>query len=205
MNETIRLANPDDAAAIAAIYKPFVESTAVSFERTPPSGEEMASRIARGLARFPWLVCEHASRVFGYAYAGPHRAREAYQWSVESSVYVAADARRRGIGKALYASLFQVLRGQGFQNVFAGATLPNPASISLHESMGFQPVGVYRAIGYKLGRWHDTIWWQLRLGDDRPAGVPEPPIPLAAFIERPTFETYLAAGLTHLRLANRGK
>lgn len=161
-----RPARDDDAAAIQAIYAPIVERTPISFEEVPPSVDEMAARIALTLQERPFLVAEREGRVVGYAYADRHRTRPAYRWSVDVSAYVAEDLRGLGIGRTLYADLLAVLSRQGFHAAFAGVALPNPASIALHKAVGFQPVGVYHQVGFKLGRWHDVSWWQ-RLLDPR--------------------------------------
>jgi phosphinothricin acetyltransferase len=172
----IRLARADDAAQVAAIYAPIVTDTIISFELEPPSVDEMRARIEKTLAVFPWLVSESDGSIAGYAYASRHRERRAYQWSVDVSCYVRADARRQGLGAALYRALLRVLRAQGFQMAYAGIALPNKASVRLHESVGFRPVGIYREAGYKLGAWHDTGWWQCRVGE-APAN-PADPTPL---------------------------
>jgi len=175
----IRFAGPDDAAGCLEIYGPIVVESPASFEIVVPDRDEMARRIAATTAIHPWLVwVADDGRVDGYAYAGVHRAREAYQWSTEVSVYVRPQAHRRGIATALYGALLACLRRQGYVNAYAGITLPNPASVAFHESMGFRPVGVYRGIGYKSGRWHDVGWWSLRLAE--PAGTPSPPTPFPA-------------------------
>ena len=170
------MATPRDAAQVAAIYEPIVRDTAISFESRPPSDAEMARRIETVLARAPWLVAtgERGDELLGYAYAGPHNEREAYRWSVNVSVYVGAAVRRGGVGRALYETLFRLLRLQGFYTAHAGVTLPNAGSVGLHESLGFVPVGVYRSVGYKLGAWHDVGWWQLPLRER--AGEPRPPL-----------------------------
>jgi phosphinothricin acetyltransferase len=175
----IRLAATSDSEAIARIYAPIVESTPISFEIEPPDAREIARRIDATLPSLPWLICEDQARlrgsnqVAGYAYASPHKTRTAYQWSIDVSVYIDSDFRGMGFGKALYTSLFEILAAQGYFNAFAGITLPNPASVGLHESMGFQPIGVYRSVGYKLGQWRDVGWWQrnLRLRVDAPKPV----------------------------------
>ena len=177
MAATIRLATPADGAAVAAIYAPVVRDTAISFEVDPPDAREMAARIATTLPARPWLVAEADGRVVGYAYAGAHRARAAYDWSVEPSVYLAEGARGRGLGRALYTALFAVLRAQGFASAYAGATLPNDASVGLHRAMGFETVGVYRRAGFKHGRWHDVWWGGLDLMPDR-TDAPERPLSL---------------------------
>jgi L-amino acid N-acyltransferase YncA len=174
----IRLAEPTDAAEVAAIYRPYVTDAATSFEVDPPDATAMAGRIEAALTFAPWLVCAHPDgRIFGYAYASRHRDRGAYRWSVDVAVYVHADHHRRGLGRTLYQTLFSLLRLQGFYAAHAGITLPNPASVALHESVGFRPVGVYRSVGWKLGSWHDVGWWQLRLQPHPPA--PPPPLSLA--------------------------
>jgi L-amino acid N-acyltransferase YncA len=173
----IRLARPEDADAVAAIYRPHVEGAATSFELAAPDGAEMARRIASVLAVAPWLVSVHEDEVLGYACASRHRDRAAYQWSVDVAVYVRPDQHRRGVGRALYESLFRLLRLQGFFAAHAGITLPNPASVGLHEALGFQPIGVYPSVGWKLGGWRDVGWWQLTLQERPP--TPSPPLSLA--------------------------
>jgi len=160
----IRLANRNDAAQIAAIYSPYCsERSAVSFETVAPGVEEMADRIEKTTERYPWLVYAVGRHILGYAYASPHRQRAAYRWSVETSIYMHPDARRRGAGSTLYSALLEVLRRQGFVNAFAGITLPNPASIALHTAMGFSEVGVFEHVGFKNGQWHDVGWYTLQL------------------------------------------
>jgi phosphinothricin acetyltransferase len=162
-----------DGDAVAAIYRPVVADTAISFETTLPDGDEMARRIDETLRSYPWLVCDVDGRTAGYAYATRHRVRGAYQWSVDTSVYIAEAYRRRSVGRGLYTSLFAILAAQGYFNAFAGIALPNPASVALHEAMGFEPIGVYRRVGYKLNRWHDVGWWQLMLKQHEASpGVP---------------------------------
>lgn len=173
----LRLATPADANAVGAIYAPYVEETPISFETAMPSGDEMARRIATTLARYPWLVWQEGSGgILAYAYAGPYRARAAYDWSADVTVYVARGAERRGIGRRLYTALLALLTAQGFMRAHAGITLPNPASIGLHEALGFRPVGVHPAVGFKLGRWHDVGWWQRPLAACETP--PKPPIAL---------------------------
>jgi L-amino acid N-acyltransferase YncA len=173
---TIRSADPrQDAAACLAVYAPHVESGATSFEEEPPSPATFAERIADLKATYPWLVAERGGEVVGYAYACPHRARPAYRWAVEVSVYVVAAEHGRGHGRALYAELLKRLRRQRFHVACAGITLPNEASVALHESLGFAAVGVYRRIGWKDGSWRDVGWWQREL---QPPGYGKPAEPL---------------------------
>jgi phosphinothricin acetyltransferase len=171
----IRPADPGaDSGRCAEIYAPYVEEGGTSFEESPPGPEEMARRIAACSASHAWLVAEQEGGVVGFAYGGPHRARPAYRWSAEVSVYVDSERRRRGAGAALYAVLLDRLRERGFHVACAGITLPNEASVALHERLGFEPVGVYREIGWKQGAWHDVGWWQLILTPDASGPPPEP-------------------------------
>ena len=166
---TIRLATPADAAAVAEIYRPAVVESAISLETVAPDAEEMARRIVNVIVRTPWLVWHDAGGIQGYAYAGPHRERPAYRWAVEVSVYVRAGQHRRGIGRGLYEELFRILTLQRFVVAYAGVLLPNAASVGLHQSLGFTPVGVYRGVGYKNGAWHDVAWYACDLA---PRAVP---------------------------------
>lgn len=163
-----------DGAACAAIYAPFVADTAVSFEEVAPDTREFARRIESTSARYPWLIAEDAGEVAGYAYASRHRERAAYRWTAEVAVYTAAQHRRRGVGRALYETLFELLARQGLRTVCAGVTLPNDASLALHEACGFEPIGVFRRVGFKRGEWRDVAWWQLVLPSDD-AGPPAEP------------------------------
>jgi L-amino acid N-acyltransferase YncA len=165
MEKTIRSIEIRDAQAVHDIYAPFVSDSAISFEIDPPDVPMIEQRIRNVRDQYPWLVLEAGGKVLGYAYASRHRERLAYQWCVEVSVYVHPAAHRCGVGRALYVALFEILRRQGYVNAYAGITLPNPSSVGLHESLGFQLVGVFTRIGYKFGQWHDVAWLQLRLLD----------------------------------------
>jgi phosphinothricin acetyltransferase len=161
---------------VAAIYAPFCEATAVSFEVTAPDAAAMAARIATVTKQYPWLVLERDDVIAGYAYATKHRERAAYMWSVDTAVYVQAAAQRSGVGRALYEKLFLLLVEQGYFNACAGIALPNDASIALHAAVGFTPVGTYHRVGYKLGAWHDVAWFERRL--QPPRAAPPPPRPV---------------------------
>lgn len=166
----VRDASESDAVACAAVYRPYVTDTAITFETDPPAPAEMARRIADAQRTHAWLVAEQGGRVVGYAYGGPHKTRAAYRWSCEVSVYLEVGLRRAGTGRALYEALFARLAGRGFRTAVAGMALPNDASAGLHRALGFEPVGVYRRIGWKNGAWHDVAWVQRDL-----AGAVDPP------------------------------
>ena len=169
----IRAARPDDAEAIQAIYAPVVRDTTISFELEPPTVEEMRQRVVSTI-HLPWLVgVDDAGAVIGYVYAGKHRERAAYQWSVDVTAYVHSDHRGRGVGKALYARLFEQLIEAGYCQAFAGIALPNAGSVALHESVGFSPIGVYRNVGFKHGAWRDVGWWQKELQLPKAPRTPE--------------------------------
>lgn len=158
----VRSATASDAAACAAIYAPYVLATVISFETVPPTVSEMAIRMERAQV---WLVAECAGEPVGYAYASSHRERAAYRYAVDFAVYAEERARGRGIGRALYQRLIVECRDRGFHRAYGGISLPNAASVRLHEAVGFRPVGVYERVGWKLGAWHDVGWWQLDLID----------------------------------------
>lgn len=160
MSPTIRIATSADAARCAEIYAPYVTDNWVSFELDPPDTAEIERRIAACRESHGWLVAEVDGRVAGYAYGSPHRTREAYATSADVAVYIDAGFARKGLGTALYAALFSMLRERGVHAAFAGIALPNDASIGLHEAMGFTPVGIYRQVGWKMGSWRDVGWWQ---------------------------------------------
>ncbi len=192
----IRLATPEDGPALAAIYGPVVIALPTSFELEPPDAAEMARRVAHTTLQFPWLVCEARQAVLGYVYASAHRERLAYRWSVEVSAYMSEKVHRVGLGRALYTALFGVLALQGYRTALAGIALPNPASVGLHEAMGFSLAGVYRGIGYKLGRWHDVGWWQKEFAPGTLA--PAPPRSLPEVVGGQAFSQALESGASLL-------
>lgn len=195
--DTIRMATPADGPGLAAIYDPIVAGTCISFETEPPGPAGMARRVEQVLALAPWLVLEDGAGIAGYAYASSHSDRAAYRWSVNVSVYVREDRRRGGVGRALYTSLFALLRLQGFRAAHGGITLPNPGSVGLHEAKGFRRVGIYEKVGFKAGAWHDVGWWQMELLPR--VGEPPAPRPLAALLTDPGHPAALAAGQALLR------
>ena len=164
----LRPASSSDCQQIAAIYGVYVETTPITFETEAPSADEMARRMQALRPRYPYLVAEKDGDIMGYAYAGAFRTRAAYQWSAETTVYLAPSAHRQGLGRRLYRHLLGILKLQGFHGAFAGITLPNDASVGLHESLGFHQVGQYPRAGYKLGQWYDVGTWYLELNSPAP-------------------------------------
>jgi L-amino acid N-acyltransferase YncA len=166
---TIRPAVVADAPELLAIYRPFVETSVVSFETTAPTIEEFGARIATAVAGWQWLVGERDGHCIGYAYASSHRERPAYRWSVEVTAYVHPSHYRQGIGRALYLRLFEELAQKGFCNAYAGIALPNEASMALHRSVDFELIGTFKAVGRKFGKWQDVAWFQRALRDSPPS------------------------------------
>mgnify|MGYP000524839404 CR=1 FL=1 len=198
MHASLRIATPADAAAIRSIYAPYVESTAITFETEIPTTEEMTDRIEQTHEQYPWLVCETENEgVVGYATASSLRSKAAYAWAVELTVYVTEDVQGSGVGTALYAALLEILRNQGYVDGYAAVTLPNTASVRLHEKFAFEPVGTFPAAGYKQESWRDVQWWHRQLGD-RPRD-PDPPTPMSAMRDSPALETALRTGEASLR------
>ncbi|BCK43567.1 N-acetyltransferase [Streptococcus suis] len=159
----IRSARTEDATDLVAIYAPYVEKTAITFETEVPTVEAFASRIEKTLEKFPYLVAVEEGKVVGYAYASTYYARAAYDWTVELSVYVSREVRGKGIGSLLYAALEEELTVRGFKNFLACIALPNPASIALHEKRGYEQVAHFKKVGYKFDTWHDIVWLQKSL------------------------------------------
>ena len=195
----IRLARPlRDARQVAAIYYPYVINTPITFESEPPDGAEMRSRIESVMEKYPWLVCEHDGEVMGYAYGSMFRSRSAYNWSVETTVYVREAAHGLGIGSALYSSLTECLRLQGFISAVGVIALPNEASVYLHERLGFQKDGVLPKAGFKGGVWHDVgIWWLLL---SEPAEDPRDPVILPDIQNRKDYATAVRSGESRMKI-----
>lgn len=177
MNLVVRPAEAADAGALAEIYAPSVLQRPTSFELRAPDAAEMAARLARVTAAWPWFVAAEGGVVLGYCYASAFAEREAYRWSVTTTAYVRDGHHRCGIGRAMYGRLLDALRRQGAVRAFAGITLPNEGSVGLHRAMGFEPVGLYPQAGFKLGRWWDVAWYGLALRPVAPDEVPAEPVP----------------------------
>jgi phosphinothricin acetyltransferase len=161
----IRVATADDSESILKIYAPYIENTSYTFETEVPSIDSFKTRISAYLENWPWLICEIDGVIAGYAYGARHRERVAYQWSLESSVYIHDEYQGRGVARALYTALISILRLQGFRNLYAVINLPNDKSVSFHEKLGFEYFATYKNVGYKLGRWKNVGWWQLQLNE----------------------------------------
>ena len=168
----IRLATEDDAAELAAIYRPYVEKSRISFEDVAPDAAEMARRLEGDApGSHPWFVAEEDGQLLGYAASSPFRSRRAYRWTVETGIYLASGAHGRGIGRALLSELLELLERQGYVTAIGAIALPNPASVALHEKLGFTYAGTYRGVGFKFGEWLDVGLWQRDLAPraDAPA------------------------------------
>ena len=173
----IQMASPSDAAELLAIYRPYVETTAVSFECAAPSVSEFRGRIAHTLEKYPYLKAVRAGKILGYAYVSPFKPRAAYDWSVETSIYVAQEERSHGVGEALYRVLEEILRRQNITNVNACIVYPYPESIGFHEHLGYHMAAHFTKCGYKLGQWRDMVWMEKLLGE-HPA-APQPVVPVS--------------------------
>lgn len=180
MSRYIRLARESDAEELLEIYRPYVETTSITFETEVPTVEEFAGRIRDTLTKFPYLVIEEDGAILGYAYAHPFHQRAAYGWTVESSVYVRQDVRHGHIGSLLYQALMERLERQGVRNVCAVITVPNEPSMAFHARMGFTSAGILPNFGYKMDEWHGVEYLYRQLG---PTG--EPPKPLLPLKELP--------------------
>ncbi|MFA6060262.1 MAG: N-acetyltransferase family protein [Taibaiella sp.] len=189
-NFEIRLIKENDASAILEIYKPYVLNTAITFEYDVPTIDEYLERIKVNTSEYPWLVCTLNEKIIGYAYASKFRYRTAYQWSPESTIYLSPDVQGKGIARILYKTLFSILELQGYFNVYAGVAIPNAKSEGLHLAVGFTEIGVFKNIGYKLGRWHDTRWFQLILKEHE--SHPAPPEKIGGIENTPELKQIIA-------------
>lgn len=174
-NYTIRLSTPDDAEAALNVYAPHVRHTGISFEYEVPTVEDFKKKIEKITAQYPWLVCECDGEIAGYAYGSTHRDRMGYQWSPEVTVYLDERFHRRGIARRLYTALFEMLKMQGYFNAFAGVLVTNEKSVEFHRAMGFEDIGLFKNIGFKLGEWHTNLWLQYVIQEL----IPNPPVPIA--------------------------
>jgi phosphinothricin acetyltransferase len=174
-NYKIRLITTADAEAARNIYAPYVLHTAVSFEYLVPTVEEFTYKIEKITAQYPWLVCEVDGEIAGYAYGSTHRDRTGYQWSPEVTVYLDERFHRKGIARALYSALLEILKIQGYFNTFAGVLVTNEKSVEFHRAMGFEDIGLFKNIGFKLGEWHTNLWMQYAIQEP----VSNPPVPIA--------------------------
>lgn len=159
----IRTATDEDALACLTIYAPYITDSAASFETDTPTEHEFANRIEQSNSAHRWLVATEQDQVLGYAYGTPHRARDAYRYSVEVSIYLGPNSQGRGVGRQLYTRLLEDLVQLGYRQAYAGITLPNDASVALHRATGFEPIGVFPRVGFKFGEWHDVSWWHRQL------------------------------------------
>jgi L-amino acid N-acyltransferase YncA len=163
MNPTLRPVTERDASAICAIYNPYVLETAITFEQTPVAEAAMSLRIREYAALYPWLVAEADGKVVAYAYATRWRTRAAYDYTLESTIYVDEAYTGRGIAKPLYAALLNALKANGMHAVVGCIALPNEASVALHEKCGFVKVAHFPQVGRKFERWVDVGFWQATL------------------------------------------
>ena len=190
LNPMIRIARDEDAAAIHAIYAPSITDGVATFETELPGVATMRERIHTRLQHYPWLVWDDGGEVLAYAYAGRFRERAAYDWIAETSIYVRADAHRRGIARRLYGTLLDVMCMQGINQAIGVITLPGTVSVAMHEAMGFASAGVWRQCGYKLGQWWDVGVWQKQL--QAPAATPSPVIPFPQLVDSPKLHALLS-------------
>lgn len=183
MSAIIRLARPEDAPELAAIYAPYVRHTAITFEYEPPAAEEFLRRMERIQARYPYLAAEEDDRILGYCYASAFKGRAAYDWAAETSIYVRQDLHRSGLGRRLYAALEELLRAQGLLDMLASIALPEPEdeylsldSVRFHSALGFREIARFPNIGSKFGRWYHMVWMDKQLGEHRPDPAPIRPV-----------------------------
>ncbi|PZC43611.1 MAG: phosphinothricin acetyltransferase [Chloroflexi bacterium] len=196
----IRLADPKrEARQVAAIYYPYVINTPITFETNPPDGTEMYGRMKKVSETYTWLVCEHENEIMGYSYGSKFRDRSAYDWIVETTVYVREAAHGLGIGKALYASLLECLKLQGFTSAYGVIALPNDPSISLHEHFGFTKDYLMTNAGYKDGEWYDVGFWRLNL--NHPTEIMEPINLIDSVRKTSTFTEMVTYGEQFLKLS----
>jgi L-amino acid N-acyltransferase YncA len=194
---SIRPITESDTDEVLSIYKYYVDNTVISFEYEAPAKDEYLQRILTNTEKYPWLVCLHNNEIVGFAYGSTHRYRTAYQWSPESTIYVANDFHAKGIGRILYETLFSLLKLQGYYNVFAGVALPNEKSVGFHQALCFEAIGIFKNVGYKYGSWHHTHWFQLELAE--PNLDPQTPKNLEEVITTSAFQSIMATANERVR------
>lgn len=199
-NYKIRLITTADAEAARNIYAPYVLNTAISFEYQVPTVEEFTYKIEKITSQYPWLVCEVGGEIAGYAYGSTHRDRTGYQWSPEVTVYLSEKYHRRGIARVLYSALFEMLMMQGYFNAFAGVLVTNEKSVEFHRAMGFEDIGLFKNIGFKLGEWHTNLWMQYEIQKS----IPNPSVPIAIgeIVGTPEFEKIMEVANKQLAVMN---
>jgi phosphinothricin acetyltransferase len=188
-NYKIRLATTADAEATRNIYAPYVLNTAISFEYEVPTVEEFKKKIEKITAQYPWLVCEYDGGIVGYAYGSIHRDRTAYQWSPEATVYLNEKFHRKGIARVLYSTLFEILKMQGYFTAFAGVLVTNKKSVEFHRAMGFEDIGLFKNIGFKLGEWHTNLWMQYEI--QKPIFNPPVPVDIGEIVKTEEFDNVM--------------
>jgi Sortase and related acyltransferases len=196
-SKNIRLATEKDSAAILEIYAPFIKDTAITFEYEVPEVSGFGKRISGIMQNYPWLVCEIDGKIVGYAYASRYSERAAYDWSADLSIYVSPEYQRRNIATALYYSLYQLLKLQGYYNAYVIITMPNEKSEGFHQSFGFKPVGVCHKVGYKFGKWHDVKWFELTITNH--SKLPAKPKTLDDIRETEEFHSILSKGVKMIK------
>ena len=199
-NYNIRLITPKDAQSALNVYAPYVKHTGISFEYEVPTVEDFKKKIEKITAQDPWLVCEHNGEIAGYVYGSTHRDRTGYQWSPEVTVYLDERYHRKGIARVLYSALFNMLRMQGYYNVFAGVLATNVKSVEFHRAMGFEDIGLFKNIGYKLGEWHTNLWMQLNLQEH--VAVPAVPVAIDTFFGKPGFNKIMEEANERIKALN---
>ncbi|MEM1134520.1 MAG: N-acetyltransferase family protein [Bacteroidota bacterium] len=194
---SIRLASEEDITGILEIYNPIVVSTPISFEYEVPSDKTLKERFFKKYKHYPFIVGLQDNRLTGYAYASPHRERTAYQWAVETSIYVHPKYKNKGFATCLYTSLLKILKVLGYFNAYAGIVTPNKASEAFHQSMGFKHIGTYSGIGFKLDKWHNVNWWEYEI--QRKITNPDTPKSIVTFSDIQKINYILSNSLKMLK------
>lgn len=194
----IRPVTPADAAAVLGVYSPYVLGASSTFEYDVPTLDDFTARIEKISAQYPYLVCEVDGQIVGYAYGSTHRERAGYRWCAEATVYLNETYHRRGIARVLYTALFTLMKEQGYHSIYVSILSTNESSVAFHRSMGFEDIGTFRNIGYKLGEWHSNIWMQLFLNEHHAA--PALPLPITAITAREIFTQTLKTANEQIKM-----